>query len=273
MLIDYANNYITNHKLRFNPTKTDCIIFGKRVLTPTPTWVLNGCPLKISDSITYLGVELASNLKSDSHVENRIRKCQRAFYSLQGVGLCKNGTSTDVKSYVWNTNLSPILSYGCQCVNISKTSRNKLDKFQSKLLKSCLGLPKYCRSSDLLIALGVPKIAFLIMATEFDLIFQIFNNSSVSRQFYTHLINCEARSNMSYKNTLIDRIKISCAAKSFSFCHSILNKTYSNFCKNECKRAADSPSGIADSVQGILFNDPFLSAHSIITIKNLLSPF
>ena len=118
-LINYANDYITSHGLRFNPNKTTCrpTIFGKNTLTPEPSWSLNNCNLKVTDYVTYLGVVLSSNMKSSAHVQDRIRKCQRAFYSVQSIGMCKNGSSCNVKSHIWKSIMLPILIYGCQCVN------------------------------------------------------------------------------------------------------------------------------------------------------------
>ena len=44
-MIEVANRYITNHGLRFNPQKTNCIIFGQCTLTPHPYWSLSGVRL------------------------------------------------------------------------------------------------------------------------------------------------------------------------------------------------------------------------------------
>ena len=35
----------------------------------------------------------------------------------------------------------------------------------------------------------------------------MFINDSKSRRFYAHLLNCEANDNLSYRNTLIHRVK------------------------------------------------------------------
>ena len=53
-LIDVANMYISSHGLCFNPTKTECIIFGPRCFTSDPKWYLNGVSLGEMDVIKYL---------------------------------------------------------------------------------------------------------------------------------------------------------------------------------------------------------------------------
>ena len=45
-IIDVANKDITEHGLRFNPSKTECTIFGNCNLAPRPEWMLNSVNLK-----------------------------------------------------------------------------------------------------------------------------------------------------------------------------------------------------------------------------------
>ena len=112
---------IEYHGLRFNPIKTSCTVFGKYTMTPNPNWYLDNCMLNVTDSVTYLGVTLCSNLKSKLHIDEPIRKCQRAFFSLQSADMCKQGSCTEVKLHVWNTVLVPILVYGCEGINTHNT--------------------------------------------------------------------------------------------------------------------------------------------------------
>ena len=87
-------------------------------MTPNPNWYLDNCMLKVTDSVTYLGVTHCSNLKSKLHIDERVRKCQRALFSLQSAGMCKQGSCTEVKLHVWNTVLVLILVFDCECMLI-----------------------------------------------------------------------------------------------------------------------------------------------------------
>ena len=69
-MIHVANRYITEHALRFNPNKTECVIFGRSTLQPHPEWELNETKLSETDTVTYLGVTL-SYVKPNIHVDNR----------------------------------------------------------------------------------------------------------------------------------------------------------------------------------------------------------
>ena len=57
-MINVADKYITDHGLRFNPSKTECTIFGKCHLDPPPEWRLGGTNLVQTNSVNYLGVTL-----------------------------------------------------------------------------------------------------------------------------------------------------------------------------------------------------------------------
>ena len=55
ILIDAANDYITEHGLRFNPSKTKCMTFGSCNLKEKQ-WFLIGQALEQENQITHLGV-------------------------------------------------------------------------------------------------------------------------------------------------------------------------------------------------------------------------
>ena len=84
-MISVADKYITDHGLRFNPSKTECKIFGKCHLDPPPEWRLGGTHLVQTNSVNYLGVTL-SHCKPHEHVDKRIIACRRAYFALQGAG-------------------------------------------------------------------------------------------------------------------------------------------------------------------------------------------
>ena len=111
-LIDVSERYISAHGLRFNPRKTQCIVFGTNNLINNPKWILNNTALEITDEIMYLGVSLSQN--SFSHVNSRIKACRRAFYSLQSAGVCKGVHPQALLLIIWKAALQPVLLYATQ---------------------------------------------------------------------------------------------------------------------------------------------------------------
>ena len=66
-------------------------------------------------------------------------------------------------------------------------SVKELDKVQAKLLKSALGLPKFCHNTPLLQALKVKKIDNLLQVQQLSLIRNALLNKSKARTFYLHM--------------------------------------------------------------------------------------
>ena len=156
-LIDKANSYICLHGLRFNPAKTTCAIFGKSRFR-NHTWTLEGSKLVVEDKVKHLGVILANN--GHSHAESRIKSTRRAFYSLQGAGLCQNGTNPNTVAQIFSTAVRPVLTFGLGCVYNRKTVLSDIESLQGKLLKAALGIKKYCRNAPLLQAMNIHRLLF-----------------------------------------------------------------------------------------------------------------
>ena len=129
-MINVADKYITDHGLRFNPSKTECKIFGKCHLDPPPEWRLGGTHLVQTDSVNYLGVTL-SHCKPHEHVDKRIIACRRAYFALQGAGFNNTVTDVDALSYIWEAAIRPILTYGINCIYISAGDLEKWKKYKA----------------------------------------------------------------------------------------------------------------------------------------------
>ena len=81
------------------------------------------------------------------HIDARIKAVRGAFYGLQGGGLCKKGVNASTLRHLFNTALHPVLLFGC--ANISKKHLLQLDKQLGRLLKSAIGLPKWCKKATI----------------------------------------------------------------------------------------------------------------------------
>ena len=88
---------------------------------------------------------------------------------------------------MFNVAIQPILTYGCTMLNFTRSSVTELDKVQAKLLKSVLGLPKYCHNTPLLQALKVKKIDNILQVQQLSLLRNALLNISKARTFYLHM--------------------------------------------------------------------------------------
>ena len=117
---------------------------------------MDGTALQEVNEVKHLGVILANN--SHSHGESRMKAARRAFYSLQGAGLCQNGSSPHTAAHIYSVAVRPVLTYGLECVYQKKKVWSDIESLQGKFLKTVVGLGHHCRTSPLLGALRVHSI-------------------------------------------------------------------------------------------------------------------
>ena len=218
-ILNYANQYVKSHGLRFNPMKTECITFGKNPFKDRK-WCLENSELKQVSRITYLGVVLS--VRPNIHSDERIKAVKRAFYALQGAGLCVGGVNPDVIAQIYNAIVRPVLTYGLHCVSLSKGARESVDKIQAKLLKATLGLKPSCRSSPLLHALKIPLISKTVDLQQMKLLRSMFLSSSRTSYFYNMLIDKHYRTPQPDGKDLVARVQDICQCRDISFVRYVL---------------------------------------------------
>ena len=246
-LIYAADGYITQHGLRFNPMKTSCVTFRKSPF-PDRCWHLQGTQLTETSEIKHLGVILANNSKS--HAEARIQAARRAFYSLQGAGLCVKGCNSETIAHIYNTAIRPVLTYGLECVFQGSTVMGQVEATQSKFLKASLGIKLNCRTSPLLQALNVDKVMSSVEIRKLSLFKSMFFSSSRTNVLYKYLLTCALRGSLtSQKNLVLSVIKI-CEKYQLSLAKLVMENSYFRVCKRTIKFRPQC--GIADSTPFIL---------------------
>ena len=127
--------------------------------------------LRHSDNlITYLGTTLTSIVTTYRSYQHQNTSCKKAYYGLQSSGVCCDGVTPKTLCHIYKVGCQPILTYGCSAVNIDHKSVKCMDSVQAMLIKTALGLPKNCRNSSPLAALGIEKIEQLIKRQQLSLL-------------------------------------------------------------------------------------------------------
>ena len=206
-LIDTAVSYVTDHGLRFSPDKTKCLLFGANPFDSIPNWKMNNTSLSVESNLTYLGAEIGSN-SGKIHIEKRIRCAQRAFYSLQGSGLKFRGVLPETAMSIFKTVIHSTLSYGCTAIYLNKKCIYEMDKLQGKLIKTVLGLSKFCYTTPLLKALRVKPISQVINMFSLNLFRSCIMSNSSTSSFYSYLYHVRNRKYVG--KTLIGRVMEFC---------------------------------------------------------------
>ena len=218
--------------------------------------------------MNYSGVILSSSNQND-HIKNRISACRKAFYGFQGAGFSSGYIDSNVIVYVWNSAIRPVLTYGINCVHLSKSSLSDAEKIQSKLLKAALGIHKYCKSTPLLQAVRVMKILQTHEISSLDLMKSIFCNKSRARSFYLHLLNMHYRGKLKGHTDLISRCNRICVNNGILPLRYIFDKQYSCTMRKNMKTCSGSD-GLTDSVRQLLLAK---DVHSRCLLNMLLRPF
>ena len=116
--------------------------------------------MTVKVNLSYLGIKIndkSLNVLTDSGITS----CRRAFLSFQIAGLCKDGVSPKTAAELLRKVCNPVITYGCETVNLTAENRKNLNKIQAKFLVA-LGLPITARTTPLLDALKVPKASDIV---------------------------------------------------------------------------------------------------------------
>ena len=266
-LIDIAVSYIVKHGLRFNPTKTTCMVYGQNPFNETPVWHIQDASLKVVASMPYLGATLTKD-GGKSHVENRIKAANRAYFSLQHAGLHYKGVSPDVAAHLFSVGIQSTLAYGCEAIHTNLTSQKELSKCQGNLLKASLGLRRSCHTTPLLKALNILPIPSLIGLQSLNLLKSNITYPSGASKFYCQLI---AQRKLCSSHSLIDRVYSFATEYDIDVVKYILDSRYCSLVRNRLRAKAPlGVNGIDDSVRSLFCN---YNDHARDMIHSLIGAF
>ena len=139
-------------------------------------------------TLEMMGVLFSSDGYSNPHVNNRIMKCRRSFYSLSGCGMSFPESNVDIKNYIWDSVCVSTLKYCLETMYLSNTQIKKLESLQGTLLKSSPGLSVHSHHSKLIRALNVAPVDEIIKKTVCGLCNRIFMIDSPMRDLCSHFI-------------------------------------------------------------------------------------
>ena len=189
-LINIAVNYVMSHGLRFNPNKTVCMIRGQNPFTSMPSWTIEGIQLALSDKFLHLG-------SSIDNCRRRCLSCRHAYPCCPEGLFCTPECGIDLRRcftrYCWRHFLCvrSTLLYGCHAVSISVANLASMDKYQSKLITTFLGLKQHTRSTPLLQALRIQPISKTVHLHTLKLLSSCLYSNSHCGTFYRYLLSSE----------------------------------------------------------------------------------
>ena len=167
IMLDLTGNFGNKIELKFNPTKTNYLAINETHKT-TNKQILNDLKIQLKldnkiidrvDKVTYLGTVISDNLKSKSHILNRIA------LSFAGVSRLNKETLFDsiqlnpnVKFQQYKTYIRPLLTHGLENLVLYKKEIRQLQSTETGIILRNLNLPPRLRTSLLLMHLKLKKI-------------------------------------------------------------------------------------------------------------------
>lgn len=146
-------------KIILNPSKSTAVLFTlRRPKTPT-TLVLNGDNISWSTTIKYLGVTLDKKLTWNPHISSKLQQGYQRLKILYPLINRQTALSWNCSLLLYKQILRPLVLYAAPIWgNCAKTHINKIQIFQSKILRTISNAPWFVRNEALHIDFRIPTI-------------------------------------------------------------------------------------------------------------------
>lgn len=145
--LDSLEIYYKKWKLKINPLKTEAIIFKdmrhfQKTQMPL-TLTYDNKDIEYKSQIKYLGMTFTSNLKFNTHVNERIKLTNAAFHKLYPALKINSGLSQTNKIRLYKSYIRPILTYAVPAwLTVCKSSFNKAQIRQNKCLRQAINFTR-----------------------------------------------------------------------------------------------------------------------------------
>ena len=123
-----------------------------------------------------MGYLFKYNLDDNSAFYNNFNSVRSSFFSLSTFGLNPNGLNPFLQAYIYKTFCLSKFLYGIEIMSLNKATVTKININQNIMIKSMLGISKYCHTSELLRVLNLYDINCLIVFLKLSFIRNLKNN-------------------------------------------------------------------------------------------------
>uniref|UniRef100_A0A2S2N7M6 Putative RNA-directed DNA polymerase n=1 Tax=Schizaphis graminum TaxID=13262 RepID=A0A2S2N7M6_SCHGA len=158
--IDLAVLWFKQWKITLNPSKTKAIMFSNKPLYQAKTLHFENTQIKWSNTVKYLGVTIDSKLNFVNHIKTTLHKASEAKFSLFPLINKFSPLPLKTKLYISNMYIRPIIMYASPVwsSNLSNSSWQKLETFQSKVLRLLTGSDWYVSNHTIRSSLNMLSI-------------------------------------------------------------------------------------------------------------------
>ena len=157
--IDMVKSFADRNLLKLNVSKCEIVRFSKSSsVAELPACEVDGAVMPAGDAGKCLGYWWCGNLTASRGVEENIKKSRRAFFHFGSIGTFQGDISPLSSRSVLESCVMPILLYGAENWVLTERLVEKLEAFQSELVKRILKWPKCFSNSVASATLEVPTM-------------------------------------------------------------------------------------------------------------------
>jgi hypothetical protein len=151
-------NWSTQWLVSFNPTKTQYIVFSKKLVKPAyPDLYLDGKKLTIAKQHKQLGITLNARMTFDDHIREN---CKKAMNRITALKRLRNRLPRKSKLDIYTSFIRPVLEFGWQLYDgASKQALSMLEKVQREALLLVTSAYKKTSHTKLLNEVGIPLLS------------------------------------------------------------------------------------------------------------------
>ena len=190
--INLLNDWFLTNELVVNADKTKCMVFYKKYMKLNVK--LNNAILeqiKDDKTIKYLGVELDTMLKFNSHTAQVCKKIRQANFALHRA---KPFTNVAARKLIYNALIKPHFSYGCLVWGslISRQNSKRLATLHNRAVKAIVAAPPRTHSEPIYKKLGILKFSDYCEVMNFKFVHDWLNRRlpvSLDNIFTTEMCN------------------------------------------------------------------------------------
>ena len=174
--LDKISTWAKKWLVKFNPSKTDIMIFSGRNLPYEPVFHFENTRIEIVKEHKHLGLTFQSNGKWTEHINSLIKSASKLIGMLRKIKylLKRESLATLYISFI-----RPILEYASEVWdNCSNTDSDRLEKVQLEAARIITGLPIYASKTSLYYETGWEPLETRRKNKKLRLMYQMINGYS-----------------------------------------------------------------------------------------------
>jgi hypothetical protein len=178
--IGITEEFCKEYDITINGAKSQLIKFNSDYGTSDQI-IIKNMQIKNEKTIKYLGVQLNEKLKNEQHIDERRYKANNALYIIKSMGAFSDAMDTNTKVHLYKTYVRPVLFYGLETLQLTKTDINKIQRNEHIMIKRMFGIYKKTHATKFLQALNIRSVEEELFDRKINLYVNLMKNDMTKK--------------------------------------------------------------------------------------------